>query len=114
MALIPKLSDLNEHRKNYLKIETVNDETVIFTRNEIKEVLLKYIADELDLFSNLSYNKKQELSKQIDENCFNIQTKLLEYIDEKFDRITEVIVERTLSRKIEAEVEKRLKEILNK
>ncbi len=52
MAAIRGLQKFNENRKELVKIKTASDETILFTKDEIKAVLLKYIDEELELFSN--------------------------------------------------------------
>jgi len=115
MAALPNLNSYNNDRKELMKIRTANDETILFTKSEAREALVKYITDELDMFANdLGTNVKTELGTRIMFKLTTFEHEMVRHIDNKFDTITEKIVDLILNRKIEEEVNKRVEQKLKK
>ena len=115
MAAIRDLSSYNNDRRELMKIKTANDETILFTKEEAKLALVKYIDEELELMTTaISHDGKAELEGRLNFKLKQMEISLIKHIDEKLDTITEKIVELTINRKVEEEVEKRLELRLQK
>jgi hypothetical protein len=109
MASIRNLSDFNRNRQELLKIKTVNDEVILFTKTEAREALVKYIDEELDLFNNgIAKETKDKLQERVNFQLKQIENSLMRYLDDKMNKITETIVINSTSRVIEEEVNRRL------
>ena len=114
MAL-PNFVKFNQDRQELMKIKTINEEVVLFTKEEARNALIKYIDEELDFFaSGISRQRKIELEEEINSKLGQMEIGLLRHIDDKIEKITERILEATINRKINEEVEKRLEEKLKK
>lgn len=111
MAAIPSLHIFNKEREEFLKIQTANKETVLFTANEAKEVLQKYFKDELRLFTDHHLRERQtQITTRLDEKLLSFEKRMMEIIDNKFDNLTENIVARITNSKINEEVELRIEQ----
>lgn len=113
MARIQNLKSYNETR-DLIKVALENDEAVLLSREEIKDLFLAYLDKEYDLISTkIGNNQKKRLFKFIDEKIVNLQTILLKHIDEKFDKVSEKIITKLVSSEIELEVKNRVELKLN-
>jgi len=115
MALIPNIGVYNDNKKELMKIRNLNDETILFTKQEAKEALVRYIATELDLFADdLGQNAKTELESSIAVRFKFFETAMVKHIEAKFNKITEQVVEKITSREVENEINRRVEERLKK
>ena len=115
MAALPNLNSFNNERKELVKIRNLSNEIILFTKDEARDALLRYIADELDFFTNkLGANVKIELKESLKSKLESIENAMVRHIDDKINKITEKIVSLAIDRKIEEEVTKRLDARLKK
>jgi hypothetical protein len=109
MANIRNISAFNDNRRDINKIKTLNDEIVLFTKDEARDTLTKYIVEELDLFSaQLSKEYKDNIEKRISYTITQVEEEIMVFLNNKIDKITEKIVEASINRIVEAEVNKRV------
>lgn len=115
MAHIPRLTDFNEYKKDLIKISKVNDEVVLFTKEEARSVIKTIISDELDLFAaHLSKERKVEIEDRMTFKLKQLELAMVKHVDDKINKITEKIIDLITSRKIEEEVQRRVEEKLKK
>jgi len=109
------LNGFNKNRKDLIKIKTSSDQTILLTNDEARDIIKEYIADDLDFFSSgISEEVKKKLDIKINTKISKFEASLLKHIDDKFNKVTETIIESILNHKIEAEVNKRLDAKLEK
>ena len=118
MAHINNITSFNDNRREINKIKTLNDEIILFTKEEAKEALRKYIVEELDLIGDeLAKNYKDKIETRLNFKLRGIENTLKEFINNKVEKITERIVEKNINRVIDTEVDRRvelkLKELKN-
>jgi len=115
MAKLPSVNIFNEERIKALKINTAADEAMLLTVDETKEYLRNYIKDELGYFAeDVSRERRLEVEERLNFKLKQIESSMIRHIDEKINKITERIVELSISRVIEQEVETRLNRKLDK
>lgn len=115
MARIPNINIINEDKLRVLNIARSNEESMILTVDEVKEVLRGFINDELNYFADdISKQRKLNLEERINFKMKQLENSMVRHIDDKINKITERIVELSLNRTIEEEVEKRLNKKLEK
>jgi len=109
MGRLPNIGVYNSDRQELMKIKTINDEVILFTKEEAKTALVAYIDEELDLFATkISENKRDELQNRINFKLKQMENALVNLINERIDKITERVVELTINRVVNEEVNKRL------
>lgn len=110
MAHISHLEEFNNNRKHELiKVKNINNEIILFSKEEALEALIKYISDDLNFLGNrIAFDKKNELDNKVALKLNSIEKSLLKHIDDKMNKISEKIISSTISRVIEEEVEKRV------
>ncbi len=92
-----------------IKFENKDGDIMVFTPKEAKEVLKQYIADELELYADHAVKRDvHKISEIANKKIKLVEEALLEHINTRFDEICEKIVDQTIERKINAEVERRL------
>lgn len=113
MSRIPGLYDFNNDRlrakDEYLKIKTVDENTLLLSKDEAKSVLLDYIHDELDLFADgLAKDALRLIDCKISVQYDKFAEETFKHIEAKINQITEKIITEALSHRIEEEVKKRV------
>ena len=97
--MIPNPIDFNRNREEILKVKTINNEVILFTKND----------EELELFSNgVTKEIKDKIQERVNHQLKQIEVSLMGYLDDKFTNITESIALKTSNRLIEEEVNKRI------
>jgi hypothetical protein len=115
MARLPSVNIFNEERVKAIKIKTIVDDAMILTVDETRECLRNYIKDELGYFAeDMSRARSLEIEERLNFKLKQIENSMIRHIDEKINKITERIVELSISRVIEQEVETRLNKKLDK
>ena len=115
MSMLPDINGYNQSRKDYVKVQNIAGEVILFTKEEAKQALVTYISEELDLLAtSVTIEQKIELQHKIDLKIKTIEKTMMDYLSTKFNEISEKIFEATLDFKIEQEVEKRLEEKIQK
>lgn len=115
MARISNLSEYNDNRKDYMKIKTVNDETVLMTADDLKAVMVDYLKTEMNSFADgIVKQDKSKLQERLDFKLKQIETGMIRHIDDKINGITEKIISNCTNRIIEGEVERQVEEKLKK
>lgn len=110
--LTPKTSIPWDH---YLKLRTENHGIVVLTKDETKECLKELLEETLDLKSSESINDiKKQLEDNVSKAFWVIDEQLTVFVNNKIDVLTEKVVDMLLTRKFNEEVEKRVKEELQK
>lgn len=113
-------TEKREEKKEYdggesIKFENKNGDVLVYTPKEAKYVLQEYINEELNLFADdVVKTNKIVMEQRINFKLKQLEISLLQHIDEKLMKITEKMLELTIERKINEEVEKRLEEKLKK
>lgn len=115
MASIPKLNDFNTDRKDLMKIKTIEDEIILFTKSEAREALIEYIDEELDFISHgVVQRRVNDIIESVDRRLMSFERKLENHISDKINAITERIISNATSRIVEERVNERLNEKLDK
>jgi hypothetical protein len=115
MARLPSVNSFNDERVKALKIQTATDEAMLLTVDETKEYLRSFISDELNFFAeDMSRERRLEVEERLNFKLRQIENSMVRHIDDKINKITERIVELSISRVIEQEVEARLNKKLDK
>lgn len=115
MATINDLKKYNDNKRDLLKVQTLSDGIILFTEEEAKKVLINYIVNELDIFSDgVSKEIKKELDHKIGTKLIRVEKDMFEHINDKLNKIAEKVVNEILDRKMEEEINKRVEEKLNK
>jgi flagellar biosynthesis/type III secretory pathway protein FliH len=111
MARLPSLEDFNLERQDLLKIKTTNDNTVLMSKAELREVLIDYIDKELDLISSgVTRRRVNEIIEDVDKRLNKFEITLEKHINDKINEITERVIEKSTTNLIEERVNHRLME----
>jgi hypothetical protein len=115
MVAIPNYIKFNENRQELIKIKNANDDTVLLTKDEVKETLIKYIDEELDFFSSgITKRRVNQIIEGVGHRLNLFEKKLDKHINDKINEITEKIIEKSTTNIIEQRVNERLTEKLEK
>ena len=115
MASIPRLNDFNTDRKDLMKIKTIEDEIILFTKTEAREALIEYIDEELDLISHgVTQRRVNNIIEDVDRRLRSFEMKLENHISDKINAITESIISNATTNIVEQRVNERLNEKLQK
>ena len=98
-----------------INIKDKDDNFLVITKIETKNVIREFIKDEFDFLTNkVVINQSKEIEKDVNRRIEGIEKSVSAYIDYKFDKLSEKICELLLNRKFNEEVERKVKERLNK
>lgn len=115
MARLPDINIFNEERVKAIKIKTLVDDAMVLTVDETKAILRDFINDELSFFAeDTTKQRRIEVEERLNFKLKSFENSMLRHIDDRLDKITERIVELTMNRLIEQEVETRLNQKLDK
>lgn len=115
MARIPSTTEFNEQRIRALNIKQSEDEQILLTIDEARDVIITLLREELFLFTDAMITERRLLvEERINFKLKQIENSLLNHINNKVDSLTERIVSTTTNRIIEEEVNRRLDKKLNK
>ncbi len=115
MSRISNIGQYNLNKQDLIKIKTINDEVILFSKEEAREVLVNYINDEIELFTDdIVKVNRVSMSERVNNKLTKLESSLIQHIDDKINNITEKIVDTILNRKIEEEVNKRVELKLQK
>lgn len=90
-------------------------QTLLLTKIETKSIVKEYIESEFDALLHQKVNNTlKEIGGNADKRIEEIEKSVSAYIDYKFDKLSEKICELLLHRKFNEEVERKVKERLNK
>jgi uncharacterized FlaG/YvyC family protein len=111
MARLPSLEDFNLERQDLLKIKTADENTVLMSKSELREVLIDYIDKELDLISSgVTRRRVDEIIEDVDRRLNKFEKTLEKHIDDKINRLTDSIIQKSTTNLIEERVNERLAE----
>jgi hypothetical protein len=103
----------DDSRKDYIKIKTVNDETVLMSADDLKAIMVDYLKTEIDFFvDGITEQDKIKFKDRLDFKLKQIENDILRHIDDKINCITEKIISNCTTRIIEGEVDRRINEKL--
>lgn len=119
MARLSNVQGFNLDRQNHVKFNLINDELVVMSKDDMRLILIDYMSNELNFFSeNISNKAKVDLNKRINAKIDEIEEGLFQHISDKINDLTEKICSETLTSVINKEVERlvkiRLEEIKEK
>ncbi len=98
-----------------LPIKDRNDDFLVVTKIETKNVIKEYINDEFKFLTQKVVNTHREsLEGDIDSRMAFVEKSVSAYIDYKFDKLAESICDLLITRKFKEEVERRVNERLSK
>lgn len=111
MARLPSLENFNLERQDLLNFKTTNDNTVLMSKTELREVLIDYIDKELDLISSgVTRRRVNEIIEDVDKRLNKFEITLEKHINDKINEITERVIEKSTTNLIEERVNQRLME----
>ena len=109
MARISDLNSFNINRRDNdfetLKFENKNGDVVVVKPQEVKDVLNDFLTSEIN---SLGDDIKIKIKDKLDFKIKQVETSLSDHIDEKILRVTERILDKTIDRVIEDEVNRRV------
>ena len=115
MAQLPNFKQFNDDRRNNdfetLKFENKNGDVMVVKPQEVRDVLRDFITSEIN---SLGDNVKSSIKEKLDFKIKQVEHNLNDHIEEKVIRLTERILEKTIDRVIEDEVNRRVLEKLEK
>lgn len=120
MARIPNLRDRNDGNRrvadhNVLRIENDKGETLLFKPEEAKEVLRDYIAQELALEARSTVqNHREQLEFIVRDELQDLKNDMDILLHREINKMVEKIIHSVMQYNIEAEVDRRVKERLEK
>jgi hypothetical protein len=124
MAKIINLSEFNNYRKSLSEIKIDEDvlsfenkegDLVVMRPSEAKDVIREFFVHELDLYlDDIVINYKMKATTDMASKLETFQNRLEVFLDNKFNQITEKVMERVITRLVEVEVNKRVDEKLKK
>ena len=124
MGKIVNIQDFNNYRKHLsevkldedvLSFENKEGELVVMRPSEAKDVIREFFVHELDLYlDDVVINYKMKATTDISSKLETFQHRLESFLDDKFNQITEKVMERVITRLVEEEVNKRVDEKLKK
>lgn len=119
MARLPNVYDFNESiRKKELESLSFNNkhgDKLVITPKELQHHLQEFILGEINSHNDETVRLNAEaLERKIKVKLDQLEFQLLSYIENRVDTITERIVSGTIERVIEAKVNKRFNEKLQK
>lgn len=124
MGKIVNIQDFNNYRKHLSEVKLDEDvlsfenkerELVVMRPSEAKDVIREFFVHELDLYlDDVVINYKMKATTDISSKLETFQHRLESFLDDKFNQITEKVMERVITRLVEEEVNKRVDEKLKK
>ena len=124
MGKIINLSEFNNYRKSLSEIKIDEDvlsfenkegELVVMRPSEAKEVIREFFINELDLYlDEIVVNYKMKANTDVTLKLETFENRLNGFIEDKFNQISEKVIERVITRLVEVEVNKRVDEKLKK
>jgi hypothetical protein len=125
MARLSRLSDFNNLRqpdsiwepieKRTFKFKNESGDDIVITPTELRGELHKFIDNELLSKTHEDIERKREyLKRAIDKQLNEFELSLKRHIDDKINKITETIIERTMERVFEDRVKQEVKQKLKK
>lgn len=124
MGKIINLSEFNNYRKSLSEIKIDEDvlsfenkegDLVVMRPSEAKDVIREFFVHELDLYlDDIVINYKMKANTDVTLKLEIFENRLNGFIEDKFNQISEKVIERVITRLVEVEVNKRVDEKLKK
>jgi hypothetical protein len=128
MARISNLKDYNTNRKEgiffedggdgdfeALKFENKQGDIMVVRPQEVKDVLKDYIKFQLnEIADDITTNFGSKIKERLEFRLKQFEIGLMKHVDDKINKITEKVVENTMNRIIQNEVDRRINEKLKK
>lgn len=118
MAKLPNLGSFNlknSTRDNYLKLEGENNEALLVTKTEVRDVLNEYINSQLSLHTlDVTREHKLQIEKNIKVMFDGFVDQMTKLVNDRMNTVTGEIINKLISAHINEEIEKRVDEKLNK
>jgi hypothetical protein len=131
MARIYNLKDYNTNRKEEtwgassddfgdgdfeaLKFENKQGDIMVVRPQEVKDVLKDYIKFQInEIADDITTNFGSKIKERLEFRLKQFEIGLMKHVDDKINKITEKVVENTMNRIIQNEVDRRINEKLKK
>jgi hypothetical protein len=128
MARIYNLKDYNTNRKEgiffedggdgdfeALKFENKQGDIMVVRPQEVKDVLKDYIKFQInEIADDITTNFGSKIKERLEFRLKQFEIGLMKHVDDKINKITEKVVENTMNRIIQNEVDRRINEKLKK
>ena len=124
MGKIINLSEFNNYRKSLSEIKIDEDvlsfqnkegDLVVMRPSEAKEVIREFFINELDLYlDDIVVNYKMKANTDVTLKLETFENRLNGFIEDKFNQISEKVIESVITRLVAEEVNKRVDEKLKK
>ena len=120
MARISDIQKYNKTRKESvnekvdfetLKFQNKKGDLMVVKPQEVRDVLHDFIDSE---FSSLSNNMKTQIKERLEFKIKQVERTLIEHLDDKINKIAESILEKTIDRIAEEEINRRVLEKIKK
>jgi hypothetical protein len=120
MARISDIQSYNQGRKDLtrdkadfetLRFENQNGDVMVVKPQEVREVLHDFIDSEIGFLGDAM---KSQIKERLDFKLVQIEYSLKEHIENKINTLTEKILEKTIDRIVEEEVNRRVLEKIKK
>ena len=120
MARISDIQKYNQGRKDLtrdnadfetLKFENENGDVMVIKPQEVREVLHDFIDSEIGFLGDAM---KTQIKERLEFKIKQVERTLIEHLDDKINKIAESILEKTIDRIAEEEINRRVLEKIKK
>jgi hypothetical protein len=120
MARINDIQKYNQGRKDLtrdnadfetLKFENENGDVMVIKPQEVREVLHDFIDSEIGFLGDAM---KTQIKERLEFKIKQVERTLIEHLDDKINKIAESILEKTIDRIAEEEINRRVLEKIKK
>jgi hypothetical protein len=120
MARISDIQRYNQGRKDLtrdnadfetLRFENENGDVMVIKPQEVREVLHDFIDNEIGFLGDAM---KSQIKERLEFKIKQVERTLIEHLDDKINKIAESILEKTIDRIAEEEINRRVLEKIKK
>ena len=120
MARISDIQGYNQGRKDLtrdnadfetLRFENENGDVMVIKPQEVREVLHDFIDNEIGFLGDAM---KSQIKERLEFKIKQVERTLIEHLDDKINKIAESILEKTIDRIAEEEINRRVLEKIKK
>ena len=120
MARISDIQRYNQGRKDLtrdnadfetLRFENKNGDVMVIKPQEVREVLHDFIDNEIGFLADAM---KSQIKERLEFKIKQVERTLIEHLDDKINKIAESILEKTIDRIAEEEINRRVLEKIKK
>lgn len=97
-----------------IQVDRTKGDVFVITTQAAKNIIQEFIRSQMEFFSyEVSKEQRYILEKRIDEQMNKLNSSLTNLINDKFDKLSESIVEKIITRRFNEEVERMVNRKIN-